>query len=189
MESFVEHQPLEEFVINTTAFHNAHLLRRCLPRSAWAPVPMFTPDDRLIKHNELAEQLRGTHLTKKATAAAARAQKRKTRDEGLLDDAPVTKKRKQGARKKQKGGAGKAKAKGSKTKGTKEMVPHEESDTESSGQPGEDMSDEEETGSDAMDVDLEGDNSDDEEESSEEEYIARPTRRPRGQQAGPAAAA
>ncbi|KAJ7816086.1 hypothetical protein B0H14DRAFT_3744368, partial [Mycena olivaceomarginata] len=65
-ESFIEHQPLEEHVINTTAFHNAHLLRRCLPRSAWAPVPMFTPEDRLAKHNELAEQLRGKHSSKKA---------------------------------------------------------------------------------------------------------------------------
>ncbi|KAJ7852337.1 hypothetical protein B0H14DRAFT_2174649, partial [Mycena olivaceomarginata] len=64
-ESFIEHQPLEEHVINTTAFHNAHLLRRCLPRSAWAPVPMFTPEDRLAKHNELAEQLRGKHSSKK----------------------------------------------------------------------------------------------------------------------------
>ncbi|KAJ7765373.1 hypothetical protein DFH07DRAFT_867075 [Mycena maculata] len=36
-ESFIEHQALDKFVINTTAFHNAHLLRRCLPRLAWAP--------------------------------------------------------------------------------------------------------------------------------------------------------
>ncbi|KAJ6589471.1 hypothetical protein B0H19DRAFT_892628, partial [Mycena capillaripes] len=57
-ETFIEHQPLEEHIINTTAFHNSHLLRRCLPRSVWAPVPMFTPDNRLAKHNELAEQLR-----------------------------------------------------------------------------------------------------------------------------------
>ncbi|KAJ7792280.1 hypothetical protein B0H14DRAFT_3563873 [Mycena olivaceomarginata] len=72
-EAFIEHLPLEEHVINTTAFHNAHLLRRCLPRSAWAPVPMFTPEDRLTKHNELAEQLRGKHSSKKAAKAAAAA--------------------------------------------------------------------------------------------------------------------
>ncbi|KAF7358507.1 hypothetical protein MVEN_00901600 [Mycena venus] len=72
-ESFIEHQPSEEHIINTTAFHNAHLLRRCLPRSAWAPVPMFTPEDRLTKHNELAEQLREKHSSKKAEKAAATA--------------------------------------------------------------------------------------------------------------------
>ncbi|KAF7368224.1 hypothetical protein MVEN_00142300 [Mycena venus] len=72
-ESFIEHQPSEEYIINTTAFHNAHLLRRCLPRRAWAPVPMFTPEDRLTKHNELAEQLREKHSSKKAAKAAATA--------------------------------------------------------------------------------------------------------------------
>ncbi|KAJ7653815.1 hypothetical protein B0H17DRAFT_957259 [Mycena rosella] len=69
-ESFVKHQPLEQFVINTTAFHNAHLLRRCLPRSAWAPVAMFTPEDRITKHKELAEQLRNSHSTKRQPATA-----------------------------------------------------------------------------------------------------------------------
>ncbi|KAJ7902587.1 hypothetical protein B0H14DRAFT_2555126 [Mycena olivaceomarginata] len=72
-EAFIEHQPLEEHVINTTAFHNTHLLRRCLPRSTWAPVPMFTPENRLAKHNELAEQLRGKHSSQKAAKAAAAA--------------------------------------------------------------------------------------------------------------------
>lgn len=67
-ESFIEHQPLEHWLINTTAFHNAHLLRRCLPRSVWAPVPMFTPADRLIKHNELAARLRDNHSKRKTAA-------------------------------------------------------------------------------------------------------------------------
>jgi hypothetical protein len=34
---------------------------------------MFTPEDRLVKHNELAEQLRGKHSSKKAAKAAAAA--------------------------------------------------------------------------------------------------------------------
>ncbi|KAJ7657145.1 hypothetical protein B0H17DRAFT_833972, partial [Mycena rosella] len=65
MESFIEHQPLDKFVINTTAFQNAHLLRRCLPRSAWAPVPLFdTPQIRAEKHEELARELRQTQAGK-----------------------------------------------------------------------------------------------------------------------------
>ncbi|KAF7366596.1 hypothetical protein MSAN_00917400 [Mycena sanguinolenta] len=44
-ESFIEHQPLEEHIINTTAFHNAHLLRCCLPPSTWAPLPLFALED------------------------------------------------------------------------------------------------------------------------------------------------
>ncbi|KAJ6604953.1 hypothetical protein B0H10DRAFT_1957360 [Mycena sp. CBHHK59/15] len=57
-ESFIEHKPLDEYLINTTAFHNAHLLRRCLPRNLWAPVPLLTPEARIAKHHELAAQLR-----------------------------------------------------------------------------------------------------------------------------------
>ncbi|KAJ6583287.1 hypothetical protein B0H10DRAFT_1636463, partial [Mycena sp. CBHHK59/15] len=57
-ESFIEHKPLDEYLINTTAFHNAHLLRRCLPRNLWAPVPLLTPEARIGKHHELAAQLR-----------------------------------------------------------------------------------------------------------------------------------
>ncbi|KAJ6529506.1 hypothetical protein DFH09DRAFT_1250415 [Mycena vulgaris] len=76
MESFIEHQPVDKFIINTTAFHNAHLLRRCLPRSAWAPA-------RVAKHHELAEQLRQTQSGKRAKrkldAAAAGASKPKKR--------------------------------------------------------------------------------------------------------------
>ncbi|KAJ7429669.1 hypothetical protein B0H11DRAFT_1766833 [Mycena galericulata] len=81
-ESFIEHQPLDKFVINTTALHNAHLLRRCLPRSVWAPVPFFdTPEQRLAKHHELAGELRTTQSGKRAqrktAAAASRGTKRK----------------------------------------------------------------------------------------------------------------
>lgn len=175
-ESFVEHQPLEQYVINTTAFHNAHLLRRCLPRSAWAPVPMFTPENRLQKHNELAEQLRGTHVTKKAAAAAARAHKRKAQDEGLEDDAPPKKKRKASVAKKRGG-------KGGKSKGKKKV--QEESDIESDGRPGgSDASGEESDSEDGPDHRAsEGESSDEGDSSEPEHYIVKPTRRPRGQAA------
>ncbi|KAJ6514774.1 hypothetical protein DFH09DRAFT_1251422 [Mycena vulgaris] len=84
MESFIEHQPVDKFVINTTAFHNAHLLRRCLPRSAWAPVPLFdSPEARVAKHHELAEQLRQTQ--KQATGKKKKAKTAKTVAEDIDD--------------------------------------------------------------------------------------------------------
>ncbi|KAJ7770669.1 hypothetical protein B0H16DRAFT_1280404, partial [Mycena metata] len=56
MENFIEHNPLDRFIINSHAFHNAHLLRATLPRALLAPILLF--DDRQRKHNELADQLR-----------------------------------------------------------------------------------------------------------------------------------
>ncbi|KAJ7021232.1 hypothetical protein C8F04DRAFT_1273994 [Mycena alexandri] len=56
MEKFIIHQPVERFVINTHAFHNAHLLRQVLRRELVAPVPLFL--EREAKHYELAAKLR-----------------------------------------------------------------------------------------------------------------------------------
>ncbi|KAJ7714591.1 hypothetical protein B0H16DRAFT_1255961, partial [Mycena metata] len=56
MENFIEHNSLDRFIINSHAFHNAHLLRATLPRELLAPIPLF--DDRKGKHDELAAQLR-----------------------------------------------------------------------------------------------------------------------------------
>lgn len=95
-ESFIEHQALDRFVINTTALHNAHLLRRCLPRSVWAPVPFFdTPAQRLAKHHELAAELRTTQVGKRAkrkTAAAAAATARGTKRKATKQKTGVKKK-------------------------------------------------------------------------------------------------
>jgi hypothetical protein len=187
-ETFVEHQPLEQWIINTTGFHNAHLLRRCLARGMWAPVPMFTADCQLAKHYELAEQLRGTHSKCKAATAAAAAANRGP-DEPVGPDETVgprqvkSKKRKRGP-----GAMGKApivskkgnapKKKGRAMKRSKKVFEEDlEVDAESGIEPDSDEEDDAEDdgmNSDPMDVDSEGE--------AEEIYIARPTRRPRGQQ-------
>lgn len=73
-KTYIEHQPIERFVINTHAFHNAHLLRATLPRSIIVPIPLY--QDRGGKHNELAENLRST-LESKRTATKARAVQKK----------------------------------------------------------------------------------------------------------------
>ncbi|KAJ6583121.1 hypothetical protein DFH09DRAFT_1245943 [Mycena vulgaris] len=166
MESFVEHQPLEQFVVNTTAFHNAHLLRRCLPRSAWAPVPMFSPEDRLIKHNELAEQLR---TQKEKTAGFAPVQQDPT-------GSTISNKRKRVGSKAKKATKGKS----GPRRPAKKQKTMEESDEFS-----EDDRDEEdedaESGVEPME-EVHSDRDYDAEDSDGPEYIARPTRRPRGTQ-------
>jgi hypothetical protein len=69
-KTYVEHQPVERFVINTHAFHNAHLLQATLPCSIVSPVRLHEPEDRYSLHAGFAKALRVT----KADQAAAKAQ-------------------------------------------------------------------------------------------------------------------
>lgn len=55
IKNTIEHKPFEHFVINTHAFHNAHLLRATLPRSLVAPILLHR--DRQAKHTEIAGSL------------------------------------------------------------------------------------------------------------------------------------
>ncbi|KAJ6607440.1 hypothetical protein B0H10DRAFT_2166796 [Mycena sp. CBHHK59/15] len=79
-ENFIVHNSLDRFIINSHAFHNAHLLRATLPRDLLAPIPLF--DDGRTKHDKLAATLRAKRDTKlaKLTQAkqAPKASKKKT---------------------------------------------------------------------------------------------------------------
>lgn len=90
-QACIEHQPAERFVINTHAFHNAHLLRETLPRALVVPIPLL--QDRKIKHIEMAVALRSTQEVKRTAARARAAQKKhdkkrprlETEEEGLRE--------------------------------------------------------------------------------------------------------
>ncbi|KAJ7685821.1 hypothetical protein B0H17DRAFT_1160739 [Mycena rosella] len=82
IENFIVHNPLDRYIINSHAFHNAHLLRETLPRDLIAPIPLF--EDRRGKHGEMAAALRATQ--RKATAG-----KRKGRVDDDEDIAPPRK--------------------------------------------------------------------------------------------------
>ncbi|KAJ2922664.1 hypothetical protein H1R20_g14407, partial [Candolleomyces eurysporus] len=62
IEAFIEHQPIERFVINTHAFHNAHRLRSVVAlRDHLKPKPLYP--DRVQHHREAASVLRESKVT------------------------------------------------------------------------------------------------------------------------------
>ncbi len=76
----IEHKPLNRYVINTHAFHNAHLLRATLPRSLVAPILLH--QDREAKHNENSRGLRSTQEIKRTAQKARALQKKQELGEG-----------------------------------------------------------------------------------------------------------
>jgi hypothetical protein len=68
VQTYIEHKLIERFVINTHAFHNAHLLRATLPRSL--VVPILLHPDRQAKHFEIAGRLRVMQDAKRKARAA-----------------------------------------------------------------------------------------------------------------------
>ena len=74
IKTFIEHQVIDHFIINTHAFHNAHLLRATLPHPLVIPIPLY--QDRRAKHIEIAGNLHSTQEIKWATTKARAAQKK-----------------------------------------------------------------------------------------------------------------
>ena len=66
-ESFIEHNPLDRFLINTHAFHNAHLIRAILPRDLTIPIAYSA--DRVGHHYSIATKLRDIQDGKRHKAA------------------------------------------------------------------------------------------------------------------------
>ena len=66
-ESVIEHKPLDLFLINTHAFHNAHLIRAVLPRDLTIPIAYSA--DRVAHHFSIATKLREIQDGKRQTLA------------------------------------------------------------------------------------------------------------------------
>ncbi|KAF9034575.1 hypothetical protein BJ165DRAFT_1534006 [Panaeolus papilionaceus] len=67
-EAIIEYQPLQRYLINTYAFHNAHLLRRVLPRDLTAPISYS--NNRREDHFRYAKDLRTSRAKPEAAAPA-----------------------------------------------------------------------------------------------------------------------
>ena len=64
---FIEHKPLDCFLINTHAFHNAHLIRAALPQNL--TIPIAYSEDRVAHHASIATKLREIQCGKRQNAA------------------------------------------------------------------------------------------------------------------------
>ena len=76
-EVFVEHQPINRYLVNTHAFHNAHLIRATLPRDLTVPIP-YT-NDRQVHHNQMAIKLQASQASKRVAIARKAEEKRNTK--------------------------------------------------------------------------------------------------------------
>ncbi|KAJ7580890.1 hypothetical protein C8J56DRAFT_896239 [Mycena floridula] len=86
-ESFIEHWPLQQFIVNTTALHNAHLLRRTLPWQLTKPIALPTEAQWLQFHKESAAAFQKARITKQQERKGATAWK-KLEKEKLKADQP-----------------------------------------------------------------------------------------------------
>jgi hypothetical protein len=85
MESFIEHKPLDRYIVNLHSLHNPHHLRKALPRHLTKPVPLWKDEiARKIKHYEFAAKLRADQTTKQDKKAA------KATEKNMMKDAPNT---------------------------------------------------------------------------------------------------
>ncbi|KAF8066039.1 hypothetical protein FPV67DRAFT_1450595 [Lyophyllum atratum] len=86
------HKEGDRYLINTHAFHNAHLIRATLPRDLTIPIP-YAPN-REEYHSGIATSLRSVQDAKRAkTAAQTAAKKAKAVTEKADGLAPAAKRR------------------------------------------------------------------------------------------------
>lgn len=89
----IAHKDSSHFVLNMHSLHNAHLLRKVLPRELVAPKPLY--ENRTARHYEIVESLRVTQSEKRARTAAKRKAtidaKKKTKNQAILSDSETPK--------------------------------------------------------------------------------------------------
>jgi len=81
-EPAIEHQLLETYVVNTHSLHDAHLLRRVLPRDLTAPVSFIDPNQRQAEHAKLVAKWRETP---KSHTARGQARKKRRAEEAARE--------------------------------------------------------------------------------------------------------
>ena len=92
VKTYIEHQPIKHFVINTHAFHNAHLLHATLPCSLVCPIPLH--QDQQAKHIEIAVNLHIAQKTKRTATKVRAVQKKLAAAKPMDNSGPGSRKQK-----------------------------------------------------------------------------------------------
>ncbi|KAF8801376.1 hypothetical protein BYT27DRAFT_7198307 [Phlegmacium glaucopus] len=74
-EAHIEHKPVDRYLVNTHAFHNAHLIRATLPRHLTIPVPYA--EDRQAHHIRIAAKLQVSQEARQINTARKAEERRK----------------------------------------------------------------------------------------------------------------
>lgn len=76
-EDYVEHKSVDRYLVNTHAFHNAHLIRATLPRHLTIPIPYA--EDRQAHHIRIAAKLQVSQDAKRVQTARKAEERRKSK--------------------------------------------------------------------------------------------------------------
>ncbi|KAL0570869.1 hypothetical protein V5O48_011094 [Marasmius crinis-equi] len=79
MESFIEHKPLNRYLVNLHSFHNGHLIREVLPRELVRPYPFY--GDRKEHHLKCAQELRKNQGKRAAELAVRKRAREEVEDD------------------------------------------------------------------------------------------------------------
>ena len=95
-EPAIAHKPVDEYVINTHSLHNAHLLRKALPRTLISPIPLIPPGQR---QSEDARAVTEWRLNPKSHTAQeqARQEKKQAAEEARQERAKGKRRKKRSA--------------------------------------------------------------------------------------------
>jgi len=74
-EAYIEHKPVDRYLVNTHAFHNAHLIRAILPRHLTIPIPYA--EDRQAHHIRIAAKLQVSQEARRIKTARKAEERRK----------------------------------------------------------------------------------------------------------------
>jgi hypothetical protein len=91
LEDAIEHQDVDQWVINTHSLHNGHLLRLRVTPELISPIRLIPIEERQQKHREIASGVQGAQEKRSKAAAEQRAAKKASKAIDPKQEVPMAK--------------------------------------------------------------------------------------------------